>query len=125
MLFRSLRLRECLLQGTFDINIFRLPCIQTLDLGDNPDLEGYLPKSNWSSNSLKLLSLYSTNFSGELPDCIGSLKSLESLFLSSCNFTGAIPTSIGNLTQIIHLDLSKNSFSGEILKLPLSNFTCF
>ncbi|KAK4607861.1 hypothetical protein RGQ29_001610 [Quercus rubra] len=115
----TLSLRQCNLQGTFDINIFRLPCIQTLDLGHNPDLEGYLPKSNWSSNSLKLLSLEYTNFLGELPDCIGSLKSLESLFLCSCNFTGAIPTSIGNLTQIIDLDLSNNSFSGL---LPLSIF---
>ncbi|KAK4607858.1 hypothetical protein RGQ29_001607 [Quercus rubra] len=117
--FTTLSLSECNLQGTFDINIFRLPCIQTLDLGYNPDLEGYLPKSNWSSNSLKLLSLRSTNFSGELPDCIGNLKSLEALFLSSCNFTGPIPTSIGNLTQIIHLDLTNNSFSGL---LPLSIF---
>ena len=123
--FTTLSLFDCKLQGTFDINIFRLPCIQTLDLGYNPDLEVYLPKSNWSSNSLKLLSLYSTNFSGELPDCIGSLKSLESLFLSSCNFTGAIPTSLGNLTQIIDLDLSYNNFSGEIQKLPLLNFRCF
>ncbi|KAK4607817.1 hypothetical protein RGQ29_001577 [Quercus rubra] len=117
--FTTLRLRECHLQGTFDINVFRLPCIQTLDLGFNSGLEGSLPKSNWSSNSLKLLSLQYTNFSGELPDCIGSLKSLESLFLSNCNFTGAIPTSIGNLTQIIHLDLSNNRFSGL---LPLSIF---
>ncbi|KAK4607814.1 hypothetical protein RGQ29_001574 [Quercus rubra] len=115
----TLSLPGCNLQGTFDINIFRLPFIQNLYLEYNPDLEGYLPKSNWSSNSLKLLSLQFTNFSGELPDCIGSLKSLESLFLSSCNFTGAIPTSIGNLTQIIHLDLSDNSFSGL---LPLSIF---
>ena len=121
----TLRLRECHLQGTFDINIFRLPFIQTLDLGENPDLEVYLPKSNWSSNSLKLLSLSYTNFSGELPDSIGSLKSLESLFLSRCNFTGAIPTSIGNLTQIIVLDLSDNNFSGEIQKLSLLNFRCF
>ena len=121
----TLSLRKCHLQGTFDINIFRLPCIQTLVLGDNPDLEGYLPKSNWSSNSLKHLLLYYTNFSGELPDCIGSLKSLESLFLNICNFTGAIPTSIGNLTQIIVLDLSYNNFSGEIQKLPLLNFRCF
>ena len=123
--FTTLSLSWCQLQGTFDINIFRLPCLQTLDLGHNPGLEGSLPKSNWSSNSLKLLSLPLTNFSGELPDCIGSLKSLESLFLSSCNFIGAIPTSIENLTQIIVLDLSHNNFSGEIQKLPLLNFRCF
>nr|XP_023915520.1 receptor-like protein Cf-9 homolog [Quercus suber] len=115
----TLRLHECRLQGTFDMNIFRLPCIQTLDLSYNPNLEGSLPKSNWSSSSLKFLSLQFTSFSGELPDSIGSLKSLERLYLSGSNFTGAIPTSIGNLTQIIHLDLSYNSFNGL---LPLSIF---
>ncbi|KAK4607821.1 hypothetical protein RGQ29_001581 [Quercus rubra] len=115
----TLRLSWCHLQGTFDINIFRLPCIQTLLLGFNPDLEGYLPKSNWSSNSLKLLSLFSTNFSGELPDSIGSLKSLEDLDLGDCNFTGRIPTSLGNLTQIIFLDMTSNNFSGL---LPSSIF---
>ncbi|KAF3972603.1 hypothetical protein CMV_003896 [Castanea mollissima] len=91
----TLSLGECHLQGTFEINVFRLPCLQTLDLGYNSNLEGSLPKS------------------------IGSLKFLEYLNLRSCNFTGAIPTSIGNLTQIIKLDLSENSFSGL---LPLSIF---
>uniref|UniRef100_A0A7N2KLX1 Leucine-rich repeat-containing N-terminal plant-type domain-containing protein n=1 Tax=Quercus lobata TaxID=97700 RepID=A0A7N2KLX1_QUELO len=104
----TLSLGGCSLQGTLEINIFRLPCIQTLDVGYNINLEGSLPKSNWSSTSLNFLSLDHTNFSGELPDTIGSLKSLEYLYLSACNFIGAIPTSIGNLTQIINLDLSYN-----------------
>ncbi|KAM3740694.1 hypothetical protein ACB098_08G118600 [Castanea mollissima] len=115
----TLSLPECNLQGTFEINVFRLPCLQTLELWNNPDLEVSLPKSNWSSTSLKFLSLPWTSSSGELPDSIGSLKSLEYLFLSGCYFTGAIPTSIGNLTQIIKLDLSDNDFSGL---LPSSIF---
>ena len=120
-----LSLHQCNLQGTFETNIFRLPCIQTLDLGNNPNLKGSLPKSNWSSNSLKVLSLFSTNFSGELPDSIGGLKSLEYLFLSRCNFIGAIPTLLGNLNQIIYLDMSNNNFNGEIKILPLLNFRYF
>ncbi|XP_075633175.1 receptor-like protein 7 [Castanea sativa] len=115
----TLSLHECNLQGTFEMNVFRLPCIQTLDLGNNYFLEGSLPKSNLSSSSLKFLSLYMTNFSGELPDSIGSLKSLEYLYLSMCSFTGAIPTSLGNLTQMIYLDLSYNNFNGL---LPSSIF---
>ncbi|KAK4607744.1 hypothetical protein RGQ29_001531, partial [Quercus rubra] len=109
-----LSLHQCNLQGTFETNIFRLPCIQTLDLGNNPNLKGSLPKSNWSSSSLRVLSLSSTNFSGELPDSIGSLKSLEYLFLSRCNFIGAIPTSLGNLNQIIYLDLDNNQLVGPL-----------
>ncbi|KAL4611755.1 hypothetical protein ACB092_08G148400 [Castanea dentata] len=97
--------------GTFEMNVFRLPCIQTLDLRNNYFLEGSLPKSNLSSSSLKFLSLYMTNSSGELPDSIGSLKSLEYLYLNHCNFTGAIPTSLGNLTQMIYLDLLYNNFN--------------
>ena len=99
--------------------------MQTLKLGGNWNLEGSLPKSNWSSSSLKFLSLYSTNFSGELPDSICSLKFLEYLDLHHCNFTGKIPTYLGNFTQIIYLDLSYNSFNGEIQKLPLLNFRYF
>ncbi|KAK9999560.1 hypothetical protein SO802_019163 [Lithocarpus litseifolius] len=117
--FTTLSLHQCNLQGTLEINIFRLPCIQTLDLGYNPNLEVFLPKSNWSSSSLKILSLSSTNFSGEFLNSIDSLKSLEYLNINNCNFTGAIPTSLGNLTQIIYLDLSYNNFRGL---LPLSIF---
>ncbi|KAL4611754.1 hypothetical protein ACB092_08G148300 [Castanea dentata] len=98
----TLSLEECYLQGTFEINVFRLPCLQNLDLGYNSNLEGSLPKS------------------------IGSLKFLEYLNLRGCNFTGAIPTSIENLTQIIKLDLSKNGFSGllpsSIFDLPNLSF---
>ena len=123
----TLSLRYCVLQGKLELNIFRFPSIQTLDLEYNWDLEGSLNllKSNGSSSFLKFLSLQFTSFSGELPDSIGSLKSLEYLNLFNCSFTGAIPTSIGKLTQIIYLDLSNNNFSGEIQILPLLNFRFF
>ncbi|KAF3967777.1 hypothetical protein CMV_008248, partial [Castanea mollissima] len=91
----TLSLSRCKLQGKVELNIFRLQCIQTLDLGYNSNLEGSLPKS------------------------IGSLKFLEYLNLRRCNFTGAIPTSLGNLTKMIYLDLSYNNFNGL---LPSSIF---
>ncbi|KAL4593763.1 hypothetical protein ACB092_M013700 [Castanea dentata] len=99
-------LRELLLDWAHIILL--LPSFQTLDLGFNPSLSVSLPKSNWSSSSLKLLDLSQIWFSEKLLDSIGNLKSLKYLTLSSCDFLGSIPTSLGNLTQITHLDLSAN-----------------
>uniref|UniRef100_A0A7N2MTZ7 Disease resistance R13L4/SHOC-2-like LRR domain-containing protein n=1 Tax=Quercus lobata TaxID=97700 RepID=A0A7N2MTZ7_QUELO len=118
----TLSLRDCNLQGKLQNDILSFPSIQTLDLGYNINLEGSLSKCNWSSNSLKFLSLSDTNFSGKLPDSIGNLKSLKSLALGNCNFTGSIPTSLGNLTQITYLYLHRNNFIGSI-PTSLGNLT--
>ena len=122
--FTTLSLNYCNLQGKLENSILCLPSTQTLYLGFNLNLEGSLPKSNWSSNSLKFLELSSTSFSGELLDSISNLKSLKHLNLDYCNLTGLIPTSLENLTKLTILDLSYNSFSGEIL-LSLLNSNCF
>ena len=118
----TLSLRGCFLRGKFENSILLLPSLQTLDLSDNPSLNGSLPKSNWSSSLLKFLHLSITRFSGEIPDSIGNLKSLEDLDLSNCEFSGPIPTSLGNLTQIIDLSLSRNRFTGSI-PTSLGNLT--
>ena len=112
--FTTLSLHGCYLQGKLENNILCLPRIQTLDLGFNYNLEGTLPKSNWSSSFLKFLDLSYTNFLGELPESIGNMKSLKHLYLHSCNFTGSIPASLGNLTQITYLYLYDNKFTGLI-----------
>ena len=118
----TLSLRGCFLRGKLENSILLLPSLQTLDLSDNPSLNGSLPKSNWSSTSLKFLDLSVTRFSGEIPDSIGNLKSLKYLDLSNCKFSGPIPTSLGNLTQIIDLSLSRNRFTGSI-PTSLGNLT--
>ncbi|XP_034677817.1 receptor-like protein 53 [Vitis riparia] len=134
---KSMDLSSCQLYGRFPDDDLQLPNLKVLKLKGNHDLSGNFPKFN-ESNSMLLLDLSSTNFSGELPSSIGSLKSLESLDLSStkfsgelpssigslkslesldlshCNFSGSIPSVLGNLTQITHLDLSSNQFDGEI-----------
>ncbi|WKA13315.1 hypothetical protein VitviT2T_030627 [Vitis vinifera] len=134
---RSMDLSSCQLYGRFPDDDLQLPNLKVLKLKGNHDLSGNFPKFN-ESNSMLLLDLSSTNFSGELPSSIGilkslesldlsstkfsgelpssigSLKSLESLDLSHCNFSGSIPSVLGNLTQITHLDLSRNQFDGEI-----------
>ena len=110
----TLSLYGCNLQGKLENSILLLPSLQTLHLGSNPSLNGYLPKSNWRSTFLKFLDLSWTGFSGEIPDSISNLKFLKYLDLSDCNFSGSIPTSLETLTQLTFLDLSTNKFSGEI-----------
>ncbi|XP_028774910.1 receptor-like protein 6 [Neltuma alba] len=109
----SLELSNAGLQGNFDENIFSFPHLQEIDLHENPDLAGYLPESNWS-NSIRVLSLGNTSFTGKLPHSIGDMKSLNVLDLSSCQFFGEIPPSLWNLTQLYLLELSSNNFSGQI-----------
>ncbi|KAL4637615.1 hypothetical protein ACB092_03G089500 [Castanea dentata] len=88
---------------------------------DNENLTGYLPEFH-SSNSLQILRLANTGFSGELPDSIGNLKSLYELDIQSCYFSGLVPTSLGNLTNLIFLSLKNNNFSGQI-PFSLANLT--
>ena len=58
----TLSLHGCNLQGKLENSILLLPSLQTLDLGFNPDLNGSLPKSNWSSSLLKFLDLSGSKF---------------------------------------------------------------
>ncbi|XWS16873.1 hypothetical protein CRYUN_Cryun33cG0018500 [Craigia yunnanensis] len=109
----SLNLFGCSIQGNFPNNIFSLPNLNSLNLKRNPDLIGYLPKSNWSG-PLENLILPITSFSGQLPDSISGLMSLRHLDLAFFNFSGSIPNSLGKLSLLTYLDLSNNSFSGKI-----------
>ncbi|KAI9095303.1 hypothetical protein K1719_026337 [Acacia pycnantha] len=84
----SLRLLDIELQGNITSEILCLGNLQQLDLSRNGNLNGQLPKSNWSSP-------------------------LSFLDLSSCNFEGR-PLGLSNLTRLTYLDLSLNKFSGEI-----------
>ncbi|KAM3753062.1 hypothetical protein ACB098_03G065500 [Castanea mollissima] len=105
----SLGMRGCGLYGEFPMEIFKLRNLQFLSVRDNENLTGYLPEFH-SSNSLQILRLANTGFSGELPDSIGNLKSLYELDIQSCNFSGLVPTSLGNLTNLIFLSLKNNYF---------------
>ncbi|KAI9096406.1 hypothetical protein K1719_026125 [Acacia pycnantha] len=79
----SLELVEAGLQGNLDEKLFSLPHLQEIFLGSNPNLTGYLPKSNWS-NFIRRLDLHNTSFTGKLPRSIGLMSSLNALSLSSC-----------------------------------------
>ncbi|XP_025888183.1 receptor-like protein Cf-9 isoform X2 [Solanum lycopersicum] len=115
-------LRKLSLQGTnmfgniTDSQLFRLPNLQVLGLGDNPSLTGTLPNFHWNfSKSVLELDFSYTGIFGKVPDSIGILRSLWRLNLFNCHLSGSIPESFGNLTTIRELILSGNNFTGNIL----------
>ncbi|KAG4179797.1 hypothetical protein ERO13_A10G127048v2 [Gossypium hirsutum] len=109
---------NCDLNGHFPVEFFLLPKMQRIDISDNSRLMGQLLEFP-INNTLEVLSLQYTNFSGKLPESISNLKLLRVLTLSklSLNFnsiSGSIPPSIANLSNLVELDLSGNNFNGLI-----------
>ncbi|KAH0909199.1 hypothetical protein HID58_032520 [Brassica napus] len=110
---RSLHLERCSLVGEFPSSVFLIPNLQSIILDGNPDLRGSLPVFR-RNNSLQVLSLLETSFSGIIPDSIANLKHLASLTLAYSNFSGRIPSSLGELSNLSRLSLSLNHFTGEV-----------
>ncbi|XP_008227120.2 PREDICTED: receptor-like protein 12 [Prunus mume] len=109
----TLRLFDCYLQGKFPESIFHRPNLRLVDLGNNYNLTGYFPKSNWSS-PLETLHLSSTRISVDWHHLTRNFKSLRDLYLRNCSFVGSYLAFLGNFTQIMRLDLSGNNFGGQI-----------
>ena len=109
----TLSLALCELTGTFPHAIFQIGTLSVIDLFFNYNLHGFFP--NYSmSESLQIIRVRNTNFSGELPNSIGNLRKLSFLDLSDCQFNGTLPNSLSNLTQLSYLYLSSNSFTGPM-----------
>lgn len=110
---RSLHLKNCYLMGEFPRSVFMIPNLQSIKLDHNPDLRGELPVFH-INNSMQVLSLMETSFSGTIPDSIGNLKDLVSLTLAESRFSGRIPSSLGELSNLSSLLLGSNGFIGEV-----------
>ncbi|KAF8054888.1 hypothetical protein N665_1309s0007 [Sinapis alba] len=110
---RSLHLKNCYLIGVFPSSVFMMPNLQSIKLDHNPDLRGELPVFP-VNNSMQVLSLLETSFSGTIPDSIGNLEDLVSLTLAESSFSGRIPSSLGELSNLSSLLLGSNGFIGEV-----------
>ncbi|XP_018442508.2 receptor-like protein 6 [Raphanus sativus] len=110
---RSLNLRSCYLVGEFPSSVFMMPNLQSIILDWNTELRGELPVFQ-RNNSLQVLRIYGSSFSGIIPESIGNLKHLVSLTLAESNFSGRIPSSLGELSNLSSLRLSGNHFTGEV-----------
>ncbi|CAN1834943.1 Receptor-like protein 6 [Linum perenne] len=117
----DLQLTYCKLYGRLLNSIFSIPNLQHLDVSFNFELTGTLPEFPIGKNSLQVIHLSYTKFSGKLPDSIHNLASLEVLYLDNCMFHGVIPSSIDTLTELRSLGLSGNNFSGPLPLLTSSN----
>ncbi|XP_058111874.1 receptor-like protein 7 [Magnolia sinica] len=109
----SLRECECGLHGKFPESVFQLPNLQIIEISGNPLVAINLPEFP-QNNTLQILILSGTGFSGKIPDSVSNLKFLSKLDLSNCNLSGSLPSSLSNLTKLQFLDLSHNRLSGPI-----------
>ncbi|XP_058111940.1 receptor-like protein 53 [Magnolia sinica] len=112
----TLRLRNCSLYGKFPESIFRLPNLQTLDVGYNPLLTGEIPPNN----TLRELYLSDTGFCSNLRDSFSNSKLLTMIQLRHCKLAGQFPSWVVNLGKLMYLDLSDNGFSGPLPSLLFS-----
>ncbi|KAF3945553.1 hypothetical protein CMV_028085 [Castanea mollissima] len=110
----TLSLHECNLQGTFEMNIFRLPCIQTLNLGYNSNLGGAIPTSLGNLTKMIYLDLSYNNFNGLLPSSIFDLPNLSVLDLRHNQLVGPLPNHVSGLNLLIDLSLRSNFLNGTL-----------
>ncbi|KAH0665766.1 hypothetical protein KY285_026972 [Solanum tuberosum] len=139
-IWRYLSLRGTGMFGNIsESQIFHLPNLQVLRLGDNPLLTDTLPNfhRNFSGSVLELdfsntgifgkvpgsianlhslwrLNLLNCNLSGSIPESLGNLTAIRELILTGNNFTGNVPSTISKLSKLVYLDLSSNHFRGSI-----------
>ncbi|XP_062008629.1 receptor-like protein EIX1 isoform X1 [Rosa rugosa] len=93
--------------------------LKNLDLSENSDIGGQLPRNLGMLCNLQSLELSINKVTGEITEFIDSLStctnsSLERLDLGYNSLTGNLPNSLGLLKKLRHLTLWSNSFQGSI-----------
>ncbi|KAJ6701608.1 hypothetical protein OIU74_012889 [Salix koriyanagi] len=80
----------------------------------NKSLSGVLSPALTGLRSLRILTLFGNQFTGNIPQEYAELSTLWKINLSSNALSGSIPEFIGDLQSIRFLDLSRNGYTGEI-----------
>ncbi|KAK2639604.1 hypothetical protein Ddye_027399 [Dipteronia dyeriana] len=131
----------------------RLRSLETLDLRNNSNLQGTIPRSLGKLCSLKSFSFSKTNLNqdvseifhifsgcvldelkildmhhcqlfGQLPDDqLGEAKNLEVLDIGDNFISGYVPSSLGELSSLQKLDLSNNKLNGTLSEIHFANLT--
>ncbi|XP_019080408.1 receptor-like protein EIX2 [Vitis vinifera] len=97
--------------------------LESLDLGFNYKLGGFLPNSLGHLKNLKSLHLWNNSFVGSIPNSIGNLSSLQGFYISKNQMNGIIPESVGQLSALVAVDLSENPWVGVVTESHFSNLT--
>ncbi|TYG72044.1 hypothetical protein ES288_D05G448300v1 [Gossypium darwinii] len=109
----ALSLARCDLQGKFPKNIFDLPNLNRLYLGDN-QLSGQIPRSLGNHLQLTHLDLSWNQLSGQIPFSILNLMQLEYLGIVRNTLEGSIPDEVTAFPNLISLDLTNNLLNGTL-----------
>ncbi|GKU95420.1 hypothetical protein SLEP1_g8784 [Rubroshorea leprosula] len=80
----------------------------------NTSLAGVLSPALSGLSSIRVLTLFGNQFSGNIPREYAQLQTLWKINVSSNALSGSIPDFIGDLPGIRFLDFSRNGYSGEI-----------
>ncbi|XP_024516304.1 probable LRR receptor-like serine/threonine-protein kinase IRK [Selaginella moellendorffii] len=113
---RNLSLSHNALSGPLPgASLASLELLSLLDVSQN-SFSGSVPPELFAncSKSLRYVFLSGNQLEGDLPDSIASCESLEALGASENRLSGSIPAGVGSLSRLSSLDLSHNSLSGEI-----------
>ncbi|RVW24357.1 LRR receptor-like serine/threonine-protein kinase EFR [Vitis vinifera] len=97
--------------------------LESLDLGFNYKLDGFLPNSLGHLKNLKSLHLWGNSFVGSIPNTIGNLSSLQEFYISENQMNGIIPESVGQLSALVAADLSENPWVCVVTESHFSNLT--
>ncbi|PUZ58078.1 hypothetical protein GQ55_5G480100 [Panicum hallii var. hallii] len=103
------------LEGPIPTSLGKLKNLDILDLSENYNLNGSIPREILGLTFLSSYMDLSYNWlSGPLPTEVGGLNNLNKLVLSANQLSGEIPDSIGNCIVLEFLLLDRNSFEGSM-----------
>lgn len=85
--------------------------LQKLDLSNNGNIKGPLPKNLGHLTELRQLHLGQNSLTGTIPAEYGALTKLEDLSLENNELTGSVPSEVSDMKSLTSIWLNHNSFT--------------